>query len=231
MTNINPLQEDKVGIGCYVALIFACVYFSGILSGTSEWYGVFDFSVLNGSFGKLVASVGSSGEAITTTFANFRGKGGSGALDGFIFALTLAPTVMFAIASITVLEHYGALRAARKLLTPLLRPLVGIPGSCCLAFISSLQTTDGGAALSRQLKDSGEINEDEADIFAMLQLSADATLANYMGSGMVLLSLTSATGETVPTTMGVCLVLTFIMKFVGANVARFIFKITSKKKA
>jgi hypothetical protein len=30
--------------------------------------------------------------------ANFRGKGGSGAIDGFMFALTLVPTVMFALA-------------------------------------------------------------------------------------------------------------------------------------
>ena len=47
--------------------------------------------------------------------ANFRGKGGSGAIDGFMFALSLVPTVMFALAMITVFEHYGALKAARAL--------------------------------------------------------------------------------------------------------------------
>lgn len=216
-----------MGITGYIALIFACVFFSGC----NAWYGIFDFATINGSFGKLVSSVSIDGETLSTATSIFRGKGGSGALDGFIFALTLAPTVMFVLASITVLEHYGVLDAARQLLTPVLRPLVGIPGSCCLAFISSLQSIDGGAAMTRQLKDSGEITEDEADIFAMLQLSGDATLANFMGSRLVLLSLTGANGETVPTTLGTCLVITFIMKFFGANLARFIFLFQRKKSA
>lgn len=228
---LNEQPTKKVGVGAYLALIFACVFFSGVLAGVNVWYGIFDFSTLNGSFGKMVTSVSLNGEILQTTMANFRGKGGSGAIDGFLFAITLAPTVMFALASITVLEHYSALDAARQLLTPVLRPLVGIPGTCCLAFISSLQTTDGGAAMTRQLKDSGEITEDEADIFGMLQLSADATLANFMGSGLVLLGLTGASGETVPVTLGVCLVVTFLLKFFGANVARFIFMFQRKKAA
>ena len=134
----DPIKNDneKVGIIGYLALIFACVFFSGALTGASGWYSVFDFATLNGSFGKMVSGVTLNGETISTAMTTFRGKGGSGAIDGFIFALTLAPTVMFALASITVLEHYGALRAARQLLTPILRPVVGIPGSCCLAFIS-----------------------------------------------------------------------------------------------
>ncbi len=228
---MNEGIYKKVGIGAYIALIFACVFFSGTLTGTGAWYGIFDFATLNGSFGKMAASVSLNGETLSTAMTTFRGKGGFGALDGFIFAITLTPTVMFALASITVLEHYGALDAARQLLTPILRPVVGIPGTCCLAFISSLQTTDGGAAMTRQLKDSGEITEDEADTFAMLQLSGDATLANFMGSGLVLLSLTGANGESVPVTLGACLVVTFLMKFFGANVARFVFMLQRKKNA
>lgn len=177
----------------------------------------------------MISSVSINGDTLQTATANFRGKGGSGAVDGFLFAITLAPTVMFALASIAVLEHFGALRAAHQLLTPILRPIVGVPGTCCLAFISSLQTTDGGAAMTRQLKDSGEITEDEADIFAMLQLSADATLANYMGSGLIMLSLVGANGDPVPTTLGLCIAVTFVMKFFGANLARFIFAFGRKK--
>ncbi len=227
----TPHSNEKAGVIGYIALIFACVFFSGALTGSHAWYGVFDFATINGSFGKVVSGVSLNGETLSTTMATFRGKGGSGALDGFIFAITLAPTVMFALASISVLEHYGALRAARQLLTPVLRPLVGIPGSCCLAFISSLQTTDGGAAMARQLKDSGELTEDEADIFGMLQLSGDATLANFMGSGLVLLSLTDAHGATIPVTLGTCIVVTFVMKFFGANLARLYIKFSSKKSA
>ena len=94
-----------------------------------------------------------NGDALQVATTSFRGKGGSGAIDGFMFALTLVPTVMFALAMITVFEYYGALRAARRLLTPVLRPLLGLPGSATLALIASLQSTDGGAALTRQLKD------------------------------------------------------------------------------
>ena len=140
-------------------------------------------------------------------------------------------TVMFALAMVTVLDHYGALRAARQLLTPVLRPLMGVPGSCSLALIASLQSTDGGAALTRQLLDAGEITEDEGDIFAMFQLSADAAITNFMGAGVVLLSLTSATGEKVPASIGLCLGLMLIMKVVGANIVRFLKVFRAKKAA
>lgn len=124
--------NEKVGIGAYLSLAFAVVFFSG-LCASSQWWGVFDFTTVNGGFGRLVSGVTEQGDAIKTAMANFRGKGGSGAIDGFMFALSLVPTVMFALAMITVFEHYGALKAARKILTPVLRPLIGIPGSAALA--------------------------------------------------------------------------------------------------
>lgn len=109
--------NEKVGIGAYLSLAFAVVFFSG-LCASSQWWGVFDFTTVNGGFGRLVSGVTEQGDAIKTAMANFRGKGGSGAIDGFMFALSLVPTVMFALAMITVFEHYGALKAARKILTP-----------------------------------------------------------------------------------------------------------------
>lgn len=89
------VDSQAAGIGGYISLAFAIVFFSG-LCATSEWWGVFDFTTLNGSFGTLVASVTENNDAIATSMANFRGKGGSGAIDGFMFAMTLVPTVMFA---------------------------------------------------------------------------------------------------------------------------------------
>ena len=106
--------NEKVGIGAYLSLAFAVVFFSG-LCASSQWWGVFDFTTVNGGFGRLVSGVTEQGDAIKTAMANFRGKGGSGAIDGFMFALSLVPTVMFALAMITVFEHYGALKAARAL--------------------------------------------------------------------------------------------------------------------
>lgn len=95
--------NEKVGIGAYLSLAFAVVFFSG-LCASSQWWGVFDFTTVNGGFGRLVSGVTEQGDAIKTAMANFRGKGGSGAIDGFMFALSLVPTVMFALAMITVFE-------------------------------------------------------------------------------------------------------------------------------
>ncbi|MDU1024166.1 MAG: nucleoside recognition domain-containing protein, partial [Leclercia adecarboxylata] len=154
--NSSQHQEHKVGPGAYFALAFAAVFFSGLLGG-KEWYGVFDFTTLNGAFGKVVSKASLNDGTLTTATSAFRGTGGSGAMDGFLFALGLIPAVMFALGMINVLEHYGALRAARKLLTPLLRPLLGIPGTAGLALIGSLQSTDVGASLTRNLADEGQI--------------------------------------------------------------------------
>lgn len=229
-TQSPQTEQEKVGIDAYISLIFACIFFSGVLAG-SNWWSVFDFTTLNGSLGKVVTAVSQTADGVTTALGNFRGKGGSGAMDGFVFAVTLIPTVMFALAMVTVLEHYGALKAARKMLTPVLRPLLGLPGSCGLALITSLQSTDGGAALTRQLKDSGELNEAETNIFCQFQYSADATITNFLSSGAVIFTLTLADGTpAVPTSIGVCLGLILVMKVVIANVMRLLM-IRSHKKA
>lgn len=158
MTDSSQSEPLKVGPGAYLSLLFAMVFFSGLLGG-KEWYGVFDFTTLNGAFGKVVSGVSLQTDTLDVAQSAFRGKGGYGAMDGFLFAFGLIPAVMFALGMINVLEHYGALRAARKLLTPLLRPLMGIPGSTGLAMIGSLQSTDVGASLTRVLADEGQITE------------------------------------------------------------------------
>jgi len=42
-------KTRSVSIGSYLALAFAVVFFSGLLQ-SGEWYGVFDFTTLNGRF-------------------------------------------------------------------------------------------------------------------------------------------------------------------------------------
>jgi len=133
---------------------------------------------------------------------------------------------------INVLEHYGALRAARRLLTPLLRPLLGIPGTAGLALIGSLQSTDVGASLTRNLADEGQISESEKDIFAMFQFSAGAMITNFFSSGAVLFTLVTVDGTTaVPASIGACVAVMFIMKIVGANILRLILTFSDKKAA
>lgn len=224
-------DTQRVGPGAYIALLFAMVFFSGLLGG-KEWYGVFDFTTLNGAFGKVVTDVNLSGDAVDTAKSAFRGKGGHGAMDGFLFAFGLIPAVMFALGMINVLEHYGALNAARKLLTPLLRPLLGIPGSTGLALIGSLQSTDVGASLTRVLADEGQITEKEKTVFTMFQFSAGAMITNFFSSGAVLFTLVAIDGTSaVPASIGLCVAVMFIMKIVGANVMRLILNVSERKQS
>lgn len=230
-TELNTQANEKVTIGNYISLIFACVFFSG-LCATSQWWGIFDFTTLNGSFGKVVAGVSQNGDTISTVMSNMRGKGGSGAIDGFVFAFTLIPTVMLAMAMITIFEHYGALKAARQLLTPVLRPILGIPGSAALALIAALQSTDGGAALTRQLKDNNTLTEKEINNFAAFQMAADAPITNFMSSGAVLFTLVAADGSlAVPVSLGLCLLVVLFGKVVAANIMRFMQIRGTKKSA
>ena len=224
-----PSQDYKAGPGAWFALAFATVFFSGLLGG-KEWYGVFDFTTLNGAFGKVVSKASLEGNTLTTATSAFRGAGGHGAMDGFLFALGLIPAVMFALGMINVLEHYGALRAARRLLTPLLRPLMGLPGNTGLAMIGSLQSTDVGASLTRSLADEGEITENEKDIFAMFQFSAGAMITNFFSSGAILFTLIAVDGTpAVPTSIGACIAVMFIMKITGANMMRLVLTFPRKK--
>ncbi|MFU1544205.1 nucleoside recognition domain-containing protein [Aeromonas veronii] len=223
-------KTRSVSIGSYLALAFAVVFFSGLLQ-SGEWYGVFDFTTLNGSFGTMVQSVSENGDGIKTAMTDMRGKGGNDARDGFLFALTLIPTVMFALGMINVLEHYGALEAARKLLTPLLRPLMGIPGNTGLALIASLQSTDAGAAMTRQLKDEELITKRETDVFTMFQFSAGATIVNFFSSGAVLFTLTLADGSpAVSSSIGLAVIVMFAFKFVGANLFRVYLNMSEGKQ-
>lgn len=222
--------DRKVTVGSYLALAFAVVFFSGLLQ-SNQWYGIFDFTTLNGSFGEVVYSVNETPDGVETATTSMRGKGGNGARDGFLFALTLIPTVMFALGMINVLEHYGALDAARKLLTPLLRPIMNIPGSAGLALIASLQSTDAGAAMTRQLKDEGALTPRETDVFTMFQFSAGASIVNFFSSGAVLFTLTLSDGSlAVASSMGLAVGIMFIFKFVGANLFRIYLNITEGRE-
>lgn len=285
--NPSPAAPPKAGVGAYIALLFAVIFFSGISVsepvknfGTTlarqlnvepkkvhDIFSVFDFNTLNGKFGKVIipdakakdtkakdaaakdaaakdaaakdAAAKDSGakdakakEAAYTT-GNFSGEGGVGARQGFMFALTLAPTTLFAMGIIAVLEHYGALEAMRRLLQRTLKWLMGIPGDTGLAMIASFQSTDAGAALTRSLYDQGQLSTRERDIFTMFQFSAGATITNFLGSGAALLALTSVaadgTTQGVPTTIGICFAVLFFFKFFGANLMRLYLNFADRK--
>ena len=122
-----------------------------------------------------------------------------------------------------MMNGVAVLKAARKILTPVLRPLIGIPGSAALALIASMQSTDGGAALTRQLKDAGELTESETNTFAAFQMTADAPITNFFSSGAVLFTLVAADGTlAVPVSLGLCLGVILLGKVLSANMMRLL---------
>lgn len=217
MEEKKPIQqEEEIKWYSYVALIVAIIFFSGIFAGSKEWYSVFDFTVLNGSFGKIVSE---GGKALT-----FRGAGGSGCQDGFAFALSLLPAVIFALGVVNVVEGLGGLKAAQKLMSPLLRPLLGLPGACGLGMIASFQSTDAGAGMIKAMFNEGLIDEDERTIFAMFQLSGDGTITNFFSSAAALFSI-------LVTPIIVPFALIFVFKIFGANLMRLYIKYDNAKTA
>ena len=187
-----------------ITLIFALVFFSGLLANAKGWCTAFDFITLSGKFGTMKSAS-----------VNFMGAGGSGARAGFLLALSLVPGVMLAMGIVSVVEQTGGLRIAQKLLTPLLRPLLGLPGSVSLALISSLQSTDAGAGMTKALFDEGEITEKERTIFVQFQLSGAAAINNF-------LSLGSAIFASILVPVVVPFVLILVLKVFGANVTRLV---------
>lgn len=57
--------------------------------------------------------------------------------------------------------------------------MIGVPGSAGLALIASLQSTDGGAALTRQLKDDNVLTAKELNN-CYFQMTADALITNFL---------------------------------------------------
>ena len=205
-------ELPKVGWYSYVVLLLAIVMFSGALTGIKGPWQALDFSTLNGIFGTISGAKG-----------NFVGSGGSGARGGFLFSLSLAPAVILALGIVRIVDGYGGLMAAQKLISPLFKPLLGIPGICGLAFITSLQSTDGAAGMTKELHDSGVISDKERSLFCMLQLSGDGTITNYFSSIAGLFALFKA-----PVILP--LIVIFICKIIGTNLMRLLL-VREKSKA
>jgi nucleoside recognition membrane protein YjiH len=198
-----PGKEKKVPVVGYFALLFAVLFFSGMFAAEKGGLGALDFNVVNGSFGVMKDAAK----------ATFYGAGGIGARDGFLFAITLFPGVMLALGIVEIVDHLGGLRAAEKIMSPILRPLMGIPGITGLALVTSLQSTDAGSGMTRLLKESGQITEREKSIFAAFQFSSGASITNYLTIGSALFAF-------IKLPIIVPLIVIFIMKVVGANLMR-----------
>ena len=206
---MSDLTTNKVRISGYIALVLAIIFFSGLLKDAESFLKFFDFTNVLGSFGKLGTISDDAGKLAS----NFRGTGGTGVRDGWLFALTLTPAVMLALGVVKMVEDLDGLKAAQKLMTPLLRPLMGIPGICGLALVASLQSTDTGGAMTKELYDNGSINDKERLIFCSFQLTAGALLTNYLSSGAALFAFLD-----VP--IIVPLIVVIVFKLISTNIVR-----------
>jgi nucleoside recognition membrane protein YjiH len=209
LDNLTP-GKGPVPLRAYVALVLVIFFFSGWFADSAGWYGFMDFNTLNGQFGKI-------GDA------TFVGKGGFGARYGFLFALSLIPGIMLALGVVAVAEREGALHAAQRILTPFLRPILGLPGVVGLALIGSLQSSDAGAVMTRQLREKHLLTDDESSIFGAFQFSSGGTIINYLTTGLALFPFLSVQYIK---PLGVIL----LCKIVGSNMMRLYLHLAAGKK-
>lgn len=202
----NITKNDVKGtttVAAVISLLIAAVVFSGLLSGTKGWSSAFDFITLSGTFGTIKAG------------ATFVGNDGTGVKAGFLLALSLVPSVMLAMGVVSVVEHTGGLKVAQRLLTPVLRPVFGLPGNVSLALIASLQSTDAGAGMTKTLYDEGMITDKERTIFAQFQFSGCGAINNYLSIGSMVFA-----NIIVPMILPLLVIL--VLKIFAANMTRLI---------
>ena len=129
---------------------------------------------------------------------------------------------MLAKGLIELIDQYGDLCAEKKLMTPILRPIFGIPGICGIALVSSLQSTDAGAGMTRQLHNEDMITDNELLIFSAFQFTAGGLITNYLSSGSALFAFL-----VVPISLPLAVL--FVMKIFGANMMRVYCKMFIKE--
>lgn len=185
----------------YVALAVFVAVFSGVFRYGPECLEVFDFMGLLGRYGETFAALG------------FKDPAASGIRAGFCFAIALFPGVMLAMGILSLAEHFGAFAAAERLLSPVLKPLLGLPGVSGLALVSSLQSSDAGAAMTRELVEQGRLSERQAAVFAAFQFSSGGTVGVVMSAIPVLVA-----GLVLPVAAVLAVILA--VKLAGANVLR-----------
>ena len=157
------------------------------------------------------------------------GSGGNGARYGFMFAVSFLPNIMLAIGLVKVVDGLRGLECAAALLTPILRFIMGIPGIAAVTLVTSISAGDAGAAMTREMSESGQLTDNERDIFVAFQYPSSGMITNYFSCGPALF-------DFIPCSTGLPLAVCFITKIIGANLFRFVYlgiiaKFTEKEAA
>lgn len=197
-------------------LVVGILFLSGVFNKAGGAWSALDLTNVVGQFGRLgsVDVAAGAGESVVKFAPNFRGIGGTGARDAWLYALWLVPTVMVALGVVKICEYYDGLRAAQKLLTPLLRPFLGISGVAALALTASLTSADAGAGMTRTLVNENYLTEKERLIFVSFQFPCPATVSNYFSIGAAMIPFITV----VPVVLPLAVIL--VMKIFGANMCR-----------
>ena len=211
MSDSKSALQPKFTIKGFIALVIAILLFSGLMANFTNGLQSLDFLTLVGKFGKIADA------------GDFVGKGGGGARQGFLFALSLLPTTMAALGLVNVVEYFGGLETAAFLLSKIMRAILGIPGICGLTMVTSIGAGDGGAALTLDLWERGFITDEERDIFAAWQFPASGMVNNFFSSG-------AAVFPYLTIGIGPCLLVVFFLKFIGANVYRFLIALPQQRQ-
>lgn len=194
----------------FVALILTILFLSGIFTNSEGPLSALDYSNVLGTFGTM----GSGGQGTDIAFAkDFQGIGGVGVKSAFLLVLSISPGIILAYAVIELFKNYKGDVAAEFVFNPILKPLFGVPGRSIVAITASLTTTDGGAAITKELYDNNYINYKENMILSQFQYSSPAPLINVF-------SIAAPLAPYIPTQLSVCLIVILAMKVLGAILCR-----------
>jgi len=193
------------GVLAYVSLILLVLFFSGCSKYLGEAFAWFDYSTLLGRFGTVEG------------MRNFLGSHGEGVSYGMIYGAALIPGIMLALGAIELATRGGALEAAHVLLNPILRPLLGLPGSCGVAIVTNLQSSDASAVMTRELYEQGRLTDDERTVLCSFEYSSSACVIIYLTIACVLFPFLSI-NYLAP--LGVIV----LCKLIGANLTRLYLK-------
>lgn len=128
---------------------------------------------------------------------------------------------MLAFGIIGICTVYQGLKAAENLLTPLMKPLLGISGASAIGVVASFTSADAGAGFTNSLYEDNYLTKKQRLTFIAFQFSAPALIVNYYSLGSVLLDKT-VLGPMIP------LLIIILMKFVGANLCRIYLNVFAK---